>query len=376
MTRRDPELIFARKDTQRAGFLEYARIVKGEIDLALPIYFDDLERTSQLDFLAKDVAPVIGALRALVERGGKRLRGVLLAAAHEGCGGKDRAPILSALVSFELLQGYLLTHDDWIDQDEVRRGGPTVHAALRAHFDTAREAEIFAVLAGDFAAALSLRALCTCPLPEERIARASRAMGDMLRNVVLGQMYDVRGSVERHRGQHDQMRDAIDRVYELKTASYTAWGPLTIGATLAGATDAQTQSLAAIARPLGILFQLKDDLLGVYGDPKITGKSDSSDLRQGKFTALIVEASTDPKVIEELSLLRSASASPTANVDAAALIESLRDRITRSGARTRIEERIAKLLDEATIAIDAAELTDNGKNLLLGAAAALGGRNQ
>jgi geranylgeranyl diphosphate synthase type I len=372
-TRGDPELIFASKDTQQAGFLEYSRVVKGEIDRALPVYFDDLDRSSQPDFLAKDVAPIIHALRALVERGGKRLRGVVLAAAYEGCGGGDRTAILSALVSFELLQGYLLTHDDWIDQDETRRGGPTVHAALRKHFDTAREAEIFAVLAGDFAAALSLRALCACPLPEERIARASRAMGDMLRNVVLGQMYDVRGSVER---QHENMRDAIDRVYELKTASYTVAGPLTIGATLAGATDAQTRSLAAIARPLGILFQLKDDLLGVYGDPKITGKSASSDLRQGKFTALVVEASADPKVIEELSLLRNASANPTVPVDADALIESLRDRITRSGARARVEERIAKLLDEANVAIDATELTAHGKDLLHGAAAALGGRNQ
>jgi geranylgeranyl diphosphate synthase type I len=370
----DPQPIFARRDTHQAGFLEYARAVKCEVDRALPIYFDDLARTGEPDFLAKDVAPVIEALRGLVERGGKRLRGVLLAAAYEGCGGADRSRIMPALVSFELLQGYLLTHDDWIDQDDVRRGGPTVHAALRAHFDTAREAEIFAVLAGDYAAALSLRALCTCALPEDRIARASRAMGEMLRNVVLGQMYDVRGSVERQPS--EKMRNAIDRVYELKTASYTVTGPLMIGAMLAGASEAQTQSLTLAARPLGILFQLKDDLLGVYGDPRITGKSDSSDLRQGKFTALIVEAAADPKVLEELSLLRNALQNPNAGIDTDRAIASLRDRITRSGARARVEERIAKLLDEATLAIDEAELTEHGKELLLGAAAVLGGRDQ
>src|ERR1019366_8436089 len=190
--------------------------------------------------------------------GGKRLRGVLLAAAYEGCGGEDRGAILPALVSFELLPGYLLTHDDWIDDDDVRRGGPTVHAALRNAFDTAREADVFAVLAGDFAAALSLRALCSCPLPENRVARAARAMGEMLRNVVLGQMFDVRGTVER---QGEKMRETLDRVYELKTASYTVTGPMTIGATLAGASETVVRDLALAARPLGIMFQLKDDLL-------------------------------------------------------------------------------------------------------------------
>lgn len=372
MKRGDSEGALARESAQKDAFLRYARLVKSEVDQGVSTYFDDLESGRSSDAMMSDVAPVIGALRALVERGGKRLRGVLVAAAYEGCGATDRAAIMPALVSFELLQGYLLTHDDWIDQDEMRRGGPTVHVALRKYFDTTREAEIFAVLAGDFAAALSLRALCACKVADERIAHASRAMGDVLRNVVLGQMYDVRGTVER---QGKAMRAAIDRIYELKTASYTVTGPVTIGATLAGASDDQVRSLAIIARPLGIMFQLCDDLLGVYGDPKITGKSASNDLLQGKFTALVVEAADDPKVIEELMHLRKLAATSGSH-DADAVVESLRERITRSGARTRIEERIARLHDEAVDEIERAQLTEHGKELLLGAAQALGGRTQ
>ncbi len=368
MNHGEPELIVP---APHGRFLDYARLVKGEVDRAIPTYFDDLERAAASDPLAKDVAPVMSALRGLVERGGKRLRGVLLAAAYEGCGGADRSAILPALVSFELLQGYLLTHDDWIDQDEVRRGGPSVHAGLRKHFDTAREADVFAVLVGDFAAALSLRALCSCPLPDVRIARASRVMGEMLRNVVLGQMYDVRGTVER---QGANMRDAIDRVYELKTASYTVVGPVVIGATLAGASESKARSLELVARPLGVAFQLKDDLLGVFGDPDVTGKSASSDLRQGKFTALIVDASNDPRVLDDITKLRTGFGQSSSDLDE--MVGALRDRIARSGAKARVEERIAKLLRQATAAIESAELTENGKRLLLDAASIIGGRDQ
>jgi len=321
----------------------------------------------------EDLAPVLGALRALVERGGKRLRGILLAAAFDACGGEDRAAMLPALVSFELIQAYLLVHDDWIDDDDVRRGGPTVHAALMSQRMTKHEAGALAVLTGDYASALALDAMCSCALPDARIARAMRALADLQRNVVLGQMLDVRGTVQRQSG---NLRHAIDRVYELKTASYTVTGPLTIGAILAGANEARVEQLARIALPLGIMFQLRDDLLGVFGDPSVTGKSDSTDLRQGKFTALVVEAADDPKVLEEIIHLQKAHAAEESGPQVDAMVAGLRQRIVASGARERVEERIAKLFREASVAIDAAELTRSGKQLLVGAAEVIGGRDQ
>ncbi|MEO8877189.1 MAG: polyprenyl synthetase family protein [Polyangiaceae bacterium] len=360
-------------ESAKAAFTSYAGAARREIDRAISLYFDALDGEQAQLSMNADLAPVLAALRALVERGGKRLRGVFLTAAYEACGGESRAAIVPALVSFELLQGYLLVHDDWIDEDDVRRGGPTVHAALGKTFETKREAEIFAVLAGDFASALSLGALCDCAVPEARIARATKAMATLLRNVVLGQMFDVRGTVQR---QTDDYRAAIDRVYELKTASYTVTGPLAIGAILAGASDSQVAQLHAVARPLGIMFQLRDDLLGVFGDPSVTGKSDSSDLRQGKFTALIVEAAGDPKVVAELTLLQRAHASGTSDADLDALVSSLRQRIVASGAKIRMEQRISDLFREAERAIESAQLTRRGKQLLLGAAEVIGGRNQ
>jgi geranylgeranyl diphosphate synthase type I len=357
----------------KRAFLDYSRTVKDEVDRALAVYFDDMDREHAKSDLIQDLAPMLRAVRALVERGGKRLRGVFLAAAYEACGGEDHASMVPALVSFELLQAYLLVHDDWIDDDDVRRGGPTVHAALRQAFGSVREAETCAVLAGDLAAAWSLGALCACAIPEARIARAARAMADVQRKVALGQMLDVRATVQR---QGQNMRAAIDRVYELKTASYTVEGPLAIGAMLAGASEGRVDGLALVARPLGIMFQLKDDLLGVFGDPMITGKSDSNDLRQGKFTALIVEALDDPNVMLELVRLQKAHGDKTAAESADALVVSLRNRIVATGARERVEARILELYNEASVAIEAAEITPRGKELLLGAAAVIGGREQ
>ena len=352
---------------QAPAFDLYAATVKTEIDRALTAYFEAFERTESPQPMASELAPAFTALKSLVLRGGKRLRGVLLAAAFEASGGGDRAQILPALVGFELLQAYLLIHDDWMDGDLVRRGGPTVHAALREAFGTT-EGDAQAILTGDLAQALALEALTACAVPAERVGRATKAMAVLLRNVTLGQMLDVRGAVERY----PERARALDHVYEKKTASYTVTGPLEIGAVLAGAADEKVAHLAAIGRPLGVLFQLRDDVLGVFGDPKVTGKSDSSDLRQGKFTSLIVEASaTDPTVADDLAAVRRA---PEGTVEA--LVSSLKARIVAAGAKERVEARIQKLGVQTLAEIQAAGLDARGQELLEGAAALIGGRSQ
>ena len=358
--------------TPNPAFQEHARRTKATVDEALDRYFQELGARHASSPLVADLEPILTTLQALVKRGGKRLRGALLAAAFEASGGEDRDAITPALVSLELLQAYLLIHDDWMDQDEVRRGGPTVHAALRSTM-APRDAEVCAVLAGDLAHALALESLCACSVPEARIARASRELGRMLHAVTIGQMLDVRGTAER---QGARMRAAIDTVYDMKTGSYTVRGPLVLGAALAGASEAHVEGLEKIARPLGILFQLRDDLLGVYGDPAVTGKSDRSDLLRGKFTSLIVEAADDPGVLAGLADLRRAGARGGSDAEMRAAAEVLRSRITASGAKERIEERMALLRQEATRAIFVADLTPRGRELLEGAVALMGGRDR
>jgi geranylgeranyl diphosphate synthase type I len=294
------------------------------------------------------------ATRALSLRGGKRFRPALLAAAYEACGGEGGlSVVVLAGVALELLQSYLLIHDDWMDNDDVRRGGPTVHAALGAAFGSRSLGATSAVLAGDHASGLAQAALLGVPLAPPRVCEAAREFARIQEDVALGQMLDV------HMSAGDPA--AVERMHDLKTGSYTVRGPLAMGARLAGASEGQLRVLERFAAPLGIAFQLRDDLLGTFGDPTATGKPAGSDLRQGKRTALLVEADGQGDV--EVYLARAMAAPPEDDApvrELQALLESL-------GARERVEARLEALLDEARGALTgpaAALLAASGRRLL------------
>jgi geranylgeranyl diphosphate synthase type I len=158
-------------------------------------------------------------------------------------------------------------------------------------------------------------------------------------------------------------------VYALKTGSYTVHGPLELGAELAGAKPEAKKALAKLARPLGIAFQLKDDLLGAFGEPLRTGKPLGSDLRAGKRTLLLVEA------LSRLSRADRARVSAVVGNQKASEKELRRalDAIEASGARARVEERIDELKREARAALGRG-LTADGVVLLSGAVDALTAR--
>ena len=142
------------------------------------------------------------------------------------------------------------------------------------------------ILAGDLASAWSREALLELELPAERVRAAAREMATVEADVIAGQILDVQSAA----------RDArdVEAVHALKTASYSVRGPVVMGARLAGASDAQVMALTAFAVPLGVAFQLRDDVLGTFGDPRATGKPAGNDLRAGTRTALVVDAFGDP----------------------------------------------------------------------------------
>jgi geranylgeranyl diphosphate synthase type I len=143
--------------------------------------------------------------------------------------------------------------------------------------------------------------------------------------VIAGQVLDIRGGAATA---HD-----VEVVHILKTASYSVRGPVVMGARLAGAGDAQVAALEAFAQPLGVAFQLRDDVMGAFGDARAMGKPSGSDLREGKRTALVVDALRDPRVAERLQ--RVLGRSDASDGDVAAAVAALED----CGARTRVEER-------------------------------------
>lgn len=243
-------------------------------------------------------------------RGGKRLRAILIALGYLSRGLVDLKPIKELMASIELLQSYLLVHDDVMDRDEVRRGGPTLHAFFRNkcinqdfigdcnHYGISQ-----AIVAGDYLESIAVGAIANLSLkPEVAIALVKR-YSEGLRTVAYGQYLDVLMANKplREIGATDVLK-----IHELKTASYTVELPLHLGVIARDPGDKELLSLYSdFSKPAGIAFQLRDDILGLYGDPRVTGKPVGSDVRERKKTLLVVKAYelgdiNDRKVLEEI----------------------------------------------------------------------------
>jgi geranylgeranyl diphosphate synthase type II len=285
--------------------------------------------------------------------GGKRVRPRLVWSAYRGFGGEDRDLVTRVALAFELLHTAFLIHDDLIDRDTVRRGEPNVAGrfAARAIEHGADErasavwGETAAVLAGDLALSRAHRELAMLPVSEERRG----ALLDILDHAVFvsaaGELSDVVGSL---RGTTPELESVLATL-EQKTAVYSFESPLAAGAVLAGASDEAVAALCRFGRLVGVAFQITDDVLGVFGDPLVTGKSASADLREGKRTALIAHAATTPS----WPAISARLGDPALDDDDA---EVVRDELRRCGA---LDAAVALAAEHVTLArseLDAADL--------------------
>lgn len=293
---------------------------------------------------------LLEAISALTLRGGKRVRPALLVAAFRAVSPDAIwTRTTSACAALELFQSYLLIHDDWMDGDEQRRGGPSVHAHFRARTGDAHLGSVLAVLSGDFASAMAwelfVEAAFACGTPG---LSAIRTFARIHHETVLGQAMDVRGA-----------RD-VTAMQRLKTAGYTVTGPLEIGALLGGGTADALEALRKFGTPLGEAFQVKDDLLGVFGDPARTGKPVGSDLRSGRRNALVRECErllpTDERAAVE-AVLGDASASDDA-------ITAIAQKLERAGIKDRMEERLVGLLQASLHELAAFPFAEPGRTML------------
>ena len=344
---------------EQDAFGELVRDVKRAVDARLGALA--AERTAWARAIGPDVEAVTTALFDVATRGGKRVRPALVAAASIGCGGPRDGAVLGAGVALEVLHAYLLVHDDWMDGDDVRRGGPSAHAALRERFGSRASGDACAVLAGDLGQAIAFVALASLDAPADRVRAAMVEVSRMLARVVAGQVLDVRGA--------SQTRDEVEAMHRLKTSSYTTTSPLVLGAILAGASESVREGLRAAGEPMGVAFQLADDLLGTFGDPARTGKSARSDLRSGKRTALVAELEDDRAAQQLLPRVFGVADAPDEEVDA------LVARMVEGGAKARVERRIATLLEESRARVGRLGLSRDGESLVRGAIDALGKRD-
>jgi geranylgeranyl diphosphate synthase, type I len=304
---------------------------------------------------------IVASLRAVREvcLGGKRLRGALVRVGQECFSDPTKAQRgvgFECAVAAELLQTYFLVHDDWMDMDDTRRGVPAVHAALAKEFGSEHKGAAAAVLAGDYLVALATLRLTQAARGHERLAEILDCFAEMQLAAVLGQQLDVIGL----------SRDA-ELVYQLKTGSYTVRGPLELGAHLAHASPKQLRGLGKFADPLGVAFQIKDDLLGAFGAPELTGKPRGNDLVQGKWTWLVQDALTKGSPKERSAIERVLGKPSATERQIAAATRAL----TSSGARERALDRIRALRTRSVAALARLETTPRGRALLTGSITAL-----
>lgn len=335
-------------------FVALLRSVQPEIERKLTGFLD--ARVAGTRALGSEVQALAREIRRLALRGGKRLRPALVVAGlRTASSSADIEPALDAGVALELLHTYFLIHDDWMDGDRVRRGGPSVHVALAERFHSEHKGNASAILAGDYALALACDALCRVATSAERLRGAFLTFSEMQLGAVAGQQLDMVG----------QGRD-VELGYALKTGSYTVEGPLKMGALLAGGKPATLQALSRYARPAGIAFQLRDDLLSLFGDPAQTGKPLASDLISGKRTLLLRLALRRGKPAELTALRRvlgNAKAKPPA-------LRSALSAMQATGAPEQVERRIAELAEQALAELGR-DVSPVGRELLIGATTAL-----
>src|SRR3954465_6643907 len=247
---------------------------------------------NRLDAVSPLLSSVQQAAADFLLTGGKRMRPAFCYWGFRGAGGEGGGAAVSAAACLELLQAGALIHDDVMDGSDTRRGQPAMHrrfAAMHRREAWQGDADAFgvsaAVLLGDLCLIWADELLNTCGLPTEALLRAQPVYDEMRVELMAGQYLDLfeqvmgAGTVE-----------SALRVARFKSAKYTIERPLHLGAVLAGAGGDVLSGYSDYGLPLGEAFQLRDDVLGVFGDPTETGKPAGDDLREGKRTALIAMA--------------------------------------------------------------------------------------
>jgi len=328
---------------------------RDQVAAVLTTFIDD--KRGELSALGADLAPMFEIAREYVG-GGKRLRPAFAFWGWRAAGGsaKDVDGIITAASAIELVHASALVHDDVMDDSDTRRGNPAAHrrfARVRPSGSVARQPTQFgtmgAILLGDLLLSWSDELLGRSTLKPKAIKRG-RVYFDRLRTeVVAGQYLDVLAQTSERSSASDAMR-----VVRYKSAKYTVERPLQFGAALAKGDKPLLRALSAYGVPLGEAFQLRDDVLGVFGEPSVTGKPSGDDLREGKRTLLVARA-FQKATPAQLKVLETSFGDPRVSAKGIAQVqEVLRD----SGALAAVETVIDELTTAALAALAHAPISD------------------
>lgn len=353
--------------------------IRSQVGSALAVFLDG--QRAVLSAIGAEMLPWIDSMAELLA-GGKRLRPAFCYWGWRAAGGRDCAEIYVAAAALELLHASALVHDDVMDASDTRRGRPAVHrqfAARQAGPGHTRAADAFgagaAILIGDALLSWTDEMFHRSGMPPEALWRGQPVLDAMRTEVAAGQYLDLVNQVTRNESVHSAMR-----VVTYKTAKYTIERPLHLGAAMAGAPPAdrcggqpapvrsgQQSSSTSVAStlteyglPLGTAFQLRDDILGIFGDPAVTGKPVTGDISEGKRTVLVALAMERANGAQ-LRVMERHLGDPALTEDGAADVRKV---ITDTGALAECETLISASVKEATAALDGAPVAEEARTAL------------
>jgi geranylgeranyl pyrophosphate synthase len=302
---------------------------------------------------ALEISPYYGTLwteiARLVHAGGKKLRPKMTLMAYQAFGGTDTEKVLPIAAAQELLHVGLLIHDDIIDRDTIRYGVDNIDGGYRKLYETlvgemgerTHYAQSAAMLAGDLLLTGAQQLMLESNIEPERIIEVQKILGTGIFEVIGGELIDTE-SAFREAG-----TISAETVARYKTASYSFITPLLIGAVLAGASNEDQARIREFAEAVGVAFQLRDDLIGVFGDEAVTGKSTTGDIREGKRSLLIEQfylSADGQQKIEFEQHFGKSDITPER-------VERVRQLLIDSGARQNVETAISELEIKAHAAL-------------------------
>jgi geranylgeranyl diphosphate synthase, type I len=271
--------------------IELLKSYKKELDLLLKKYFKEkIKRASRSHPLAEEAVKMIADFTLA---NGKRIRPAIVYYSYLAAGERADEKIIETSMCIELTHSFLLIHDDIIDRDKKRHGVSTIHERYRnigrkmaPEKDDVHFGNSMAMLTGDMTEAMANEILFKSSFSPDIIIRALNKLQEIVYNIVPGEMLDV---IMEMRGQSSEKE--VLEMYEGKTSSYSFEGPLHLGLVLAGIQNEQIfKSYSCYAMSLGKAFQIRDDILGIFGDEKKLGKPVGSDIIEGKQTLLVIKA--------------------------------------------------------------------------------------
>lgn len=290
-------------------------------------------------FLAsKEQTDLTDSIQETISAGGKRIRPTLLYVAYTGGGGKDDSLIFSVGAAIELFHTFALIHDDILDNSSTRRGKPTIYK---------KEGLSSALLAGDLSIFFANELFYSVIKGMDETQQISHQWQLLQEEVIKGEYLDMALANVPSVSESNVMK-----IMEYKTARYSFMRPLLIGSLLAGGSSQIQQSLSDFGKNIGIAFQIQDDILGIFGNEAITGKSVNSDILEGKMTLLMVRliASKSPRPIDGNKLRDP---------------DYVRDELKKREILKKCEEDVQYFLKKAVVAVEQSSLPKNTQKFLL-----------